>query len=168
MTEPETTTPKHPDIHKTVAVAVGLDEAFRVFVERPIEWVPPAHRFTRETQAMTIEARVGGRFYERAPDGTEVTRGTIVDWSPPARLVMTWRVGANWQPTDDDEHASLIEVDFTSQEPNTTRVEVTNSQLDRHGPFAAQLAAALAGPSPGETLARYAQVVARHNTTPGT
>jgi len=154
--------PDVPDVQKTITVPAPVDEAFRIFVERPIEWIPDGHSFLKDPQFMTMEPRAGGRFYERGPDGTEITRGTILEWSPPAHLAVTWRVGPNWRPVFDDEKASVIQVDFTAAGPDTTDVALTYTQLHRHGGFAAVLRAALAGPDPGQTLVRYAEVVARH------
>jgi uncharacterized protein YndB with AHSA1/START domain len=114
---PETGTLGHEP--KIVRVPVLVEEAFRAYVELPMEWVPPAHRITSGTASMTIEPRVGGRFHETAEDGTEATRGTILGWCPPTRLVMTWRVGTGWQPLPDDEHAPHVEVDFIADGPAT-------------------------------------------------
>jgi uncharacterized protein YndB with AHSA1/START domain len=101
--------PDVPDVRKTITVPAPVDEAFRIFVERPIEWIPDGHSFLQDPQSMTMEPRAGGRFCERGPDGTEVTRGTILEWSPPAHLAVTWRFGPNWRPVFDDEKASVIQ-----------------------------------------------------------
>ncbi|WP_406430285.1 SRPBCC domain-containing protein [Streptomyces sp. NBC_00631] len=152
------------DVSKTVMVAAGMEEAFAILVERPGEWLPPGHSFFKEPELIAIEPRVGGRYYERGADGTEVVHGTVVTFEPPHRLVMTWRMGADWRPTPDDEHASLTEFAFSADpdQSGASRVVLTHSQLHRHGPAAAAIHAALDGPSPGDTLARYAEVVARH------
>jgi uncharacterized protein YndB with AHSA1/START domain len=150
------------DIRKSVTVGAPVDQAFAIFAERPLEWWPKTHVFVEDRRAITIEPRIGGRYFERGSDGTEVDWGTVVEWDPPNRLVLTWRVGADWQPVHDDEKASFIEVDFVALDRTTTRVTLTHAQLHRHGEVAEFIHAALDGPSPGETLAKYAEVVAEH------
>ncbi len=144
---------------KAITVSVPVEAAFRAYVGRPMEWVPPAHRMTMDTASMTIEPRVGGRFYETAADGTEAIRGIVLEWAPPSRVAMTWRVGTGWQPLADDEHAPHVEVDFRRTGPKTTEVTVAYTHLERCDPaFAAQLVAVLTAPGPGDTLERYARV----------
>jgi len=84
-----------PVASKVITLTTSVEEAFRIYTELPMEWVPPTHRFTKETTSMTVEPQVGGRFYERNADGSEMTRGTILEWDPPTRLAMTWRGGRN-------------------------------------------------------------------------
>jgi uncharacterized protein YndB with AHSA1/START domain len=151
-----------PDVRKSITVAVPPDAAFQIFTERPAEWLPPAHTFMKDPRLIAIESRVGGRFYERGADGNEITRGTITEWAPPSRLVVTWRIGPHWQPVFDDDNASLIEVDFVPVGPDATEVIVTNTHLDRHGEMAGHLRSVLDAANPGETLQRYGDLVARH------
>lgn len=151
-----------PDVAKSVTVQAPIDQAFAIFAERPLEWWPEKHVFVQDRRAITIEPHVGGRYYERGADGTEIAWGTITEWDPPNRLVMTWRVGPGWQPIFDDEKASFIEVDFVAVGPGTTRVTLTHAKLHRHGEIAKGIHAALDGPSPGDTLAKYAEVIAKH------
>lgn len=151
-----------PDVTKSVTVAATVEEVFAIFVERPIEWWPATHVFVKDRQSLTIKDSLGDRYYERGADGTEVTWGTIVALDPPNRLTMTWRVGPGWQPVFDDENASVIDVRFATVGPNATQVTLTHSQLHRHGEAAGPIRAALDGPSPGETLAKFAEVVAKH------
>jgi len=154
------------DVAKSVVVNATIEQAFTIFAERPLEWWPEKHVFVEDRQAITIEPRVGGRYYERGADGKEIAWGTITEWNPPQRLVMTWRVGPYWQPIFDDEKASFIEVDFEAVGPDTTKVTLTHAQLHRHGEIAQSIHSALDGPSPGETLEKYAEVVAKHVPQP--
>jgi uncharacterized protein YndB with AHSA1/START domain len=42
--------------------------------------------------AIDVEPRVGGAFRLLAPDGSIHVSGAVVEWSPPRRLTVTWRV----------------------------------------------------------------------------
>ncbi|HEX8869013.1 MAG TPA: SRPBCC domain-containing protein, partial [Lentzea sp.] len=94
-----------PDVAKSVTVEATIEQAFAIFVGQPMEWWPPTHVFVEDRQSITIEPFVGGRYYETGADGEEIAWGTITEWDPPKRLVMTWRVGPNWRPIFDDEKA---------------------------------------------------------------
>ncbi|MET9628481.1 SRPBCC domain-containing protein [Lentzea sp. NPDC006480] len=151
-----------PDVSKSVTVHAPIEQAFAIFAEKPLEWWPPTHVFVKDRQSITIEPEVGGRYYETGADGEEIAWGTITEWNPPKRLVMTWRVGPGWRPIFDDVKASFIEVDFVAVDENTTEVRLTHAQLHRHGEIAGQIHSALDGPSPGETLEQFADVVRKH------
>jgi uncharacterized protein YndB with AHSA1/START domain len=145
-----------------------VPEAFRVYTECAAEWLPVGHTFIRDPQAILMEPFVGGRFYERGADGTEMTRGTITEWEPPRRLAVTWRIGPGWRPVFDDEHASVIIVEFNPSGSAATELVLTYTHLERHGAEMGQLIRlAIETSSPDDTLHRYAQVVARCTETGG-
>lgn len=51
--------------------------------------------FTRQYffgHAVEIEPREGGRFLLRTPDGRDHITGRVVEWNPPRRLSVTWKV----------------------------------------------------------------------------
>jgi uncharacterized protein YndB with AHSA1/START domain len=151
-----------PDVRRSIVVRASVAEAFRVYTECPAEWLPPGHTFIRGPQTVVMEPHVGGRFYERGTDGTEMTRGTVTEWAPPRRLAVTWRIGPGWQPVFDDEHASVIVVEFSPSGDDATEVALTYTHLERHGVDMAQLLrSAIETSSPDDTLHRYAEVVAR-------
>jgi uncharacterized protein YndB with AHSA1/START domain len=149
------------DVSKSVTVPVRAAEAFRIYTERPGEWLPPEHTFIKNPLAVVMEPRAGGRFYERGADGQELTRGTITEWDPPARLAVTWRIGPGWRPVFDDSGASVIVVEFRPAGADATEVTVTYTHLERHGQMADVIRSAIDNPG-ADTLSRYAEVVKRH------
>lgn len=151
-----------PDVRRSIVVPAPPAVAFRVYTEHPAEWLPAAHTFLSGPQSIVMEPWVGGRFYERAVDGTEAVRGTITEWLPPDRLAVTWRIGPGWRPVFDDEHASVIVVEFTQAGPGATEVTLTYTHLERHGDMAAVISSAVAAASPDDTLHRFAEAVAMH------
>ncbi|WP_169789940.1 SRPBCC domain-containing protein [Actinoplanes subtropicus] len=150
------------DVQKTITVPAPVKQAFAIFVQRPGEWLPPEHAFIRGESAVVIEPRLGGRFYERGAEGSVAVRGTVLVWEPPHRLTVTWRVGPGWRPVPDDERASRIVIEFVPAGAAATEVTFAYRELHRHGAMAEQIHAALLVPGPGESLRRYADVVARH------
>ncbi|MFD5232859.1 SRPBCC family protein [Streptomyces qaidamensis] len=149
-----------PDVRKSVTVAATPGHCFAVFTERPADWWPPSHvLLTKERVGLAFEPGVGGHYYEWDADGTRIDWGRILEWEPGRRLVMTWRVDGNWRSVPDDERASRIEVEFVPVDENRTRVELAHVDLHRHGDGAERIFRALDGPSPGETLERFARVV---------
>jgi uncharacterized protein YndB with AHSA1/START domain len=151
-----------PDVRRSIVVPAPVAEAFRIYTECPAEWLPAGHTFIREPQSVVMEPYVGGRFYERGADGAEVTRGTVTEWAPPGRLAVTWRIGPGWRPVFDDEHASVVVVEFNPAASDASEVVLTYTHLERHGEMAPVLRSAIETSSPDDTLHRYAAAVARH------
>lgn len=103
---------------------------------------------------VVIEPRVGGRWFERAEDGTETSRGDILAWKPPRRLLLAWRIGAGFA----FDPRLLAEVELTF-EPNDhgTRVTLEHRHLERFGDNAARMAEQPGGgwPKPIEAFQAY-------------
>ena len=146
------------DPRVSVTVPATVEEAFRVYTERAADWLPAEHRFLRGSETVVMEKGVGGRFYEQGADGAVVVRGTITEWAPPSRLAVTWRVGPGWGPAPDDEHASVVVVEFRAAGDGSTDVSATYTHLERHGAMEPMLRAAIRS---GDTLERYRSVVAQ-------
>jgi uncharacterized protein YndB with AHSA1/START domain len=113
------------------AVRVGAppDAAFEVFTTGIDRWWPLHAGFSHggdRAQSIHLEARIGGRFYERFVDGDEFQVGEVVACEPPQRIVFTWR-SPDWAaPTE-------VEVTFTADQGGT-RVEVEHRGFERIGP----------------------------------
>src|SRR4029453_5084875 len=70
-------------IHKTVTVARPPDVTFKIFVEEIGKWWPnEKYMFLGSESQATIETRVGGRVYNRHPDGREYTIGEVLRYEP--------------------------------------------------------------------------------------
>ena len=150
-------------VRKSVRVPVPIERAFSVFVERMETWWPASHHIGAQPfQAIFVEPRVGGRWYERDLQGNECDWGTVLAWGPPRRVTFSWHLGLDWKFNPDVAKASEVEIRFTSEGPSTTLVELEHSRLERHGEGYQQLRTALDGPNAWESiLAEFAKVAGR-------
>jgi hypothetical protein len=58
------------------------EHAFDVWTRRLSTWWPKDHSASGDPDTVVVlEPRLGGRIYERTPDGTEIDRGEITLWS---------------------------------------------------------------------------------------
>lgn len=111
-------------VRKTIVVGCGIEAAFRTWTERIDAWWPRGHsRSGNPATAVFIEGRVGGRIYERTPDGMEHDWGEVIAWDPPRHFAYHWYLGSSM------ERPSRAEVRFTAEPGGGTQVEVSH-----HGP----------------------------------
>ncbi|WP_200908740.1 SRPBCC family protein [Caballeronia mineralivorans] len=89
-----------------------------------------------------IELRVGGRWYERATDGSAFDWGRVLVWEPPKRLVLAWQIDAKWH--FDPTLLTEIEVRFDAQASGATEVNIEHRGLERYGAAATAVRTALA------------------------
>jgi uncharacterized protein YndB with AHSA1/START domain len=135
----------HEAVRRDITVQAAPEKAFRVFTERFDSWWPRSHHIAEPEMAEAIiEPREGGRWYERGVDGSTCDWGEVLTWDPPHRLVLSWRIGGDWQLESDPAAASEIEVTFTP-EGDGTRVQVEHRHFERHGATAAALAEGVGG-----------------------
>jgi uncharacterized protein YndB with AHSA1/START domain len=122
-------------VTKALVVNVPIDEAFRVFTERFGDFKPREHNLLSSPIAETVfESKVGGHIYDRAEDGSECHWARILVFEPPSRVVFSWDIGPTWQIEPNPDLTSEVEVRFTEEAPDRTRVELEHRNLDRHGP----------------------------------
>jgi uncharacterized protein YndB with AHSA1/START domain len=127
-------------IRREVVVPVSTEAAFEVFTDRMTDWWPPAHHLgSAPIERIVIEPFEGGRWYTRHEDGSETDTGHVLCWDPPARLVISWQIGADWRY--DPSLVTTVEVRFEAEAGDRTRVRLEHRDLDRFGPDAEKMRA---------------------------
>ena len=121
-------------VRRAVTVPVPADRAFAVFTEEMSSWWPREYTWSEEDlDAVVVEPRQGGRWFERDRDGREWEDwGRVLTWHPPRRVVLTWQISPERTAETDPARASELEVRF-EPEGESTRVELEHRAFDRHG-----------------------------------
>ncbi|QDP97608.1 ATPase [Microlunatus elymi] len=129
-----TDTTTEPAIRHHVVVDIPADRAFAIFTEQFDKIKPREQNLLDSPIAETIfERHVGGNVYDRGEDGSECRWARVLAFEPPARFVISWDIGPNWQLESDPARCSEVEVRFVAETPDRTRVELEHRNLDRHG-----------------------------------
>jgi len=119
-------------VRKSIRVNATPARAFDVFTSGLGRWWPLNHGIGKQPRkGVVMEARLGGRWYELAEDGTETNVGKIILWEPPQRFVMTWDINSEWKP--DTTVSSEVEVKFIPDGADATRVELEHRKFERMG-----------------------------------
>lgn len=122
-------------VRREIVVNAPIEKAFTVFTDRFGDFKPPEHNLLGVPIAETVfEARVGGNIVDRGTDGSECRWARILAYDPPHRVVFSWDIGPSWQVETDPHLTSEVEVTFTAETPDRTRVELEHRHIDRHGP----------------------------------
>jgi uncharacterized protein YndB with AHSA1/START domain len=122
-------------VRTSIVVEAPLERAFSVFTEDFDKIKPREHNMLAVDIAETIfEPRAGGHIYDRGVDGSECRWARVLAYEPPSRVVFSWDISPQWQLETDPEKTSEVEVRFTAEAPERTRVELEHRNLDRHGP----------------------------------
>jgi uncharacterized protein YndB with AHSA1/START domain len=121
-------------VRTSIVVEAPIERAFSVFTEDIGSWKPPEHNLLGvELTGTVFEPREGGHVYDRGVDGSECHWARVLAYEPPNRVVISWDISAQWQIETDPEKTSEVEVRFTSEAPDRTRVEIEHRHLERHG-----------------------------------
>jgi len=129
-----TTQAEQTSIRHEIVVDAPIDRAFRVFTEDFDRIKPREHNMLQVEIAETVfEPKAGGRIYDRGVDGSECQWARVLAYDPPDRVVFSWDINPQWQIDSDAERASEVEVSFTAETPERTRVVLEHRNLDRHG-----------------------------------
>jgi uncharacterized protein YndB with AHSA1/START domain len=129
-----TTQAQGASVRTQIVVEAPIERAFRVFTEDFDRIKPREHNMLGAEIAETVfEPRAGGHIYDRGVDGSECRWARVLAYEPPDRIVFSWDISPQWRLETDLERTSEVEVRFTSEAPQRTRVELEHRNLDRHG-----------------------------------
>ncbi|HEV2924539.1 MAG TPA: SRPBCC family protein [Solirubrobacteraceae bacterium] len=121
-------------VRSSIVVEAPLERAFSIFTKDIGSWWPPEHHILQsELAEMVFEPRQGGYVYDRGVDGSECRWARVLAYEAPERVVISWDINLQWQIESDPAKTSEVEVRFTSEAPERTRVELEHRHLDRHG-----------------------------------
>ena len=142
-------------VRTEVLVAAPIERAFSVFTEGIDTWWDPSHHLVEGFDHMVFEPRVGGNIYDVGKDGRECRWARVLAYEPPSRLVFSWDITASWEIETDFDKTSEVEVRFTAEGENRTRVELEHRHIDRHGEGWESMRDAVGSPN-GWNLAGFA------------
>jgi uncharacterized protein YndB with AHSA1/START domain len=129
-----TTQAHEASVRTQIVVEVPIERAFSIFTEKFDSIKPREHNMLAVDIAETVfEPREGGRIYDRGVDGSECQWARVLAFERPNRVVFSWDISPHWQIESDPDKTSEVEVQFISETPERTRVELEHRNLDRHG-----------------------------------
>lgn len=121
-------------VKRTIHVAVPIEKAFQVFVEKMGQWWPATHHIGAEPfHDVVVEPKQGGRWFELDSKGAECQWGRVLLWEPPRRLILSWQMQPDWKVDLDREKGSEVALLFVAEGPSATRLEFEHRYIERHG-----------------------------------
>jgi uncharacterized protein YndB with AHSA1/START domain len=108
-------------------VACSVEHAFDVWTSGIGTWWPRDHTTTGNAELVVLQSGVGGRIYERGPDGEEHDWGEVTVWEPPSQVTYSWHLGR------DRADAGEVDIHFRPGGGGTTRVEIEHRGWERTG-----------------------------------
>lgn len=141
-------------IRKSVTVARGVDEAFKLFTQGMATWWPfEGHSIGEErVKDLVFEPKEGGRLYEVWEDGSQYHWAMITAYEAPNRFVLSW------MPNPERPAPTEIEVRFIA-DGSGTRVELEHRKWELLGEQGPEVRASYDGGWP-VTLGRFAEAAA--------
>jgi uncharacterized protein YndB with AHSA1/START domain len=122
-------------VSASITVDVPQEKAFYAFAQQMTSWWPRQLTWSGgDLNHIVLDPEVGAAWYEVSEDGTRSADwGRLLSWEPPARLVLSWMVSSKRVPETDASHASEVEVIFTPEGDQSTRVDVNHRGFVHHG-----------------------------------
>ncbi len=121
-------------VRNSIVVNAPVERAFEVFTTKFDRIKPREHNMLSvDVAEAVIEPHVGGHVIDRGVDGSECRWARVLAYEPPDRIVISWDISPQWQIESDRDRTSEVEVRFTAEGPQRTRVDLEHRYLDRHG-----------------------------------
>lgn len=122
------------------SVPLDPEAAFELFTDGFDRWWPKkrVHISEGPCAAVTLEPVVGGRWYERAEDGSECDWGFVRALDRPGRILMAWHLDPEWKFNPDPGKATEVEVTFDA-EGDGTLVTLEHRGFEVHGAPGAEM-----------------------------
>jgi uncharacterized protein YndB with AHSA1/START domain len=148
-------------VRKTIVVNAPQAHVFDTFTKNIDAWWPRNHHIGgKDPFTAIMEPRAGGRWFERAHDGSECQWGHVIAWEPPKRVLLAWDINADWKYQRG--FGTEVEVQFVSEGPGKTRVILEHRKLERFGDKAEMMRAMFDGEGAwGATLEAFAKAAAK-------
>jgi uncharacterized protein YndB with AHSA1/START domain len=128
---------KPAPVRKSLTVPAAPARAFEVFTAGFGRWWPASHSIgDSPLREGVLECRPGGRWYGSLEDGTEAMWGEVLAWDPPGRVLLAWRIGADWKY--DPSLLTEVEVTF-APDGGGTLVTLEHRKLENMGEGAGSL-----------------------------
>ena len=104
------------------------ERAFELWTNRIATWWPSDHTVSgRDDLSVVLESGVGGRIFERTPEGEEHDWGEVTAWEPPTQLSYLWHLRS------DRSDATSVTVRFVPKGPDDTTVHIEHDGWERLG-----------------------------------
>jgi uncharacterized protein YndB with AHSA1/START domain len=119
MTEP---------LRLTFVVGREPERTFELWTADTSSWWPVSHTVSAQIGVQVIiEPGVGGRIYERTPNGAEHDWGQVTRWDPPHRIAYRWHL------RHDRADATDVEITFAPDGQGGTAVAIEHRGWERLG-----------------------------------
>lgn len=150
---------KPAPVRRSFSVKGGPQRAFKVFTEGFDAWWPRSHTIGETPlQKAVLEPGVGGRWYGLSQAGVIDLWGDVLAWDPPHRLVLAWRIGADWKYHP--ELTTEVELRFAAEGEGRTRVEFEHRLLENMGEAGSRAREQFENPNGwGAIMQAFAEVV---------
>lgn len=143
-------------ITQSVTVNAPPARCFELFTSRMGDWWPKDQTLSKGPyKTLVIEPKAGGRWYETDSTDKVLQWGNVLDWEPPHRLLLAWRLNSSF--AYDPTLMTEVEITFKAAGAGKTQMTLEHRDLEKLGKDAEKFTAMLAGGWAGhlKTVAKF-------------